>query len=108
MIDGVLNVGGSYLYYDEGFTPIDFYEDAVDKPIDKEQAFSIAEEYPAKSEDRLRVKNNAKEFYGYYTFHTIKDGSLFGLISVNGFTGQVFIHTWHGQFVEMEKYTWTE
>lgn len=104
MIDGVLTVGGSYLYYDEGFTTIDFYEDGVDKPIDNEQALLIAEEYLVKTEEGLSVEEDAKEFYGYYTFHTTKDGNLFGLISVNGYTGQVFIHTWHGQFIEMQEY----
>lgn len=28
-------------------------------------------------------------------------GTLVGILSVNGFTGQVFVHTWHGDLIEM-------
>ncbi len=40
-------------------------------------------------------------FYGYYTLHILRDGEVVGMLSVNGFTGQVFPHTWHGEFLEM-------
>jgi hypothetical protein len=38
-------------------------------------------------------------FYGYYTVHITRDGQLNGMLSVNGYTGQVWFHTWHGTFV---------
>ena len=38
-------------------------------------------------------------FYGYYTLHTTKDGVVSGMLSVNAYTGQVWFHTWHGNFV---------
>ena len=38
-------------------------------------------------------------FYGYYTVHVMKAGQLTGMVSVNGYTGQVWFHTWHGNFV---------
>lgn len=40
-------------------------------------------------------------FYGYYTIHTLKDGKISGMLSVNGSNGQVWDHTWHGDFVQM-------
>ena len=40
-------------------------------------------------------------FYGYYTIHTLKDGKINGMLSVNGSNGQVWYHTWHGDFVQM-------
>jgi hypothetical protein len=40
-------------------------------------------------------------FYGYYTVHTLKDGKISGMLSVNGSSGQVWYHTWHGNFVQM-------
>ncbi len=40
------------------------------------------------------------QFYGYYTIHTLKDGKVSGMLSVNGYTGQVWYHTWHGAFVQ--------
>lgn len=39
-------------------------------------------------------------FYGYYTFHFLQNGQIAGMLSVNGYTGQVWYHTWHGAFVQ--------
>jgi hypothetical protein len=43
----------------------------------------------------------ADPFYGYYTIHILRDGKTAGMLSVNGYTRQVFIHFWHGEFVDM-------
>lgn len=42
----------------------------------------------------------ADAFYGYYTFHFEKDGQITGMLSVNGYSGQVWYHTWHGAFIQ--------
>lgn len=39
------------------------------------------------------------QFYNYYTLRILKDGKVTGMLSVNGFTGQIWHHTWHGAFV---------
>ena len=39
-------------------------------------------------------------FYGYYTFHFLKGGQIAGMLSVNGSTGQVWFHSWHGHFIQ--------
>ena len=39
------------------------------------------------------------EFYGYYTLHTIKDGKIYGMLSVNSNSGQVWYHNWHGSYI---------
>jgi hypothetical protein len=41
-------------------------------------------------------------FYGYYTLHTLKGGKITGMLSVNGYSGQVWYHTWHGAFIQMK------
>ena len=43
-------------------------------------------------------------FYGYYTVDVTKDGRIFGMLSVNGFSGDVWYHNWHGEFIRMEEY----
>lgn len=43
------------------------------------------------------------QFYGYYTLHILKNGKVTGMLSVNGYTGQVWYHTWHGAFVQMKE-----
>ena len=40
-------------------------------------------------------------FYGYYTIDILRDGRIAGMLSVNGYTRQVFLHTWHGNLLEM-------
>lgn len=40
-------------------------------------------------------------FYGYYTLHFMNDGIIDGMLSVHGSSGQVWYHSWHGDFVDM-------
>lgn len=42
-------------------------------------------------------------FPGYYTLHTLRDGQVDGMLSVNAVTGQVWYHSWHGEFEEMSE-----
>jgi hypothetical protein len=39
-------------------------------------------------------------FYGYYTIEILNGGTTYGMLSINGFSGQVWFHTWHGTFVQ--------
>jgi hypothetical protein len=39
-------------------------------------------------------------FHGYYSVHLRRDGVVTGMLSVNGYTGQVWYHTWHGSFIQ--------
>ncbi len=39
-------------------------------------------------------------FYGYYTIEVLNGGTTYGMLSVNGYTGQIWVHTWHGTFVQ--------
>jgi len=39
-------------------------------------------------------------FYGYYTLEVLSNGAPYGMLSVNGYTGQVWFHNWHGAFVQ--------
>ncbi len=39
-------------------------------------------------------------FYGYYNVEVLQGTTTYGMLSVNGYTGQVWYHTWHGTFVQ--------
>lgn len=71
-----------------------------DDPISEAEAIEYAQGF-------LDVTYNGAEaddphpFYGYYTLHTTMDGEIFGMLSVNVFTGQVWYHSWHGDYVGM-------
>lgn len=42
---------------------------------------------------------DAERFYGYYTLDFTRAGRIYGMLSVNGYTGQVWYHSWHGQYL---------
>jgi hypothetical protein len=46
---------------------------------------------------------NPEQFPGYVTLHTMRDGNIVGMMSVNLYTGAVWYHTWHGTFVAMDE-----
>ena len=39
------------------------------------------------------------QFPGYYTMDFLENGNVAGMLSVNGYTGQVWHHTWHDSFI---------
>jgi len=39
-------------------------------------------------------------FSGHYTVEVLSNGTPYGMLSVNSFTGQVWYHNWHGSFVQ--------
>lgn len=42
----------------------------------------------------------AHAFYGYYTIHFTKDEKIYGMLSVNGYDGTVWYHSWHGSHIQ--------
>ncbi len=43
---------------------------------------------------------NVEAFYGYYHVEVLSSGNIYGMLSVNSYTGQVWYHTWHGAFIQ--------
>lgn len=39
-------------------------------------------------------------FYGYYTVMVVLNGNDYGMLGVNGYTGQVWYYTWLGTFIQ--------
>jgi hypothetical protein len=64
------------------------------------QAIQNAQEYLDKNIAGTKAASDPMAFYGYYTLDYTKDGKPVGMLSVNGYTGQVWLHTWHGTFIE--------
>ncbi len=63
------------------------------------EAEEIADRWLADQGDL--TADEAEELPGYYTLHALRDGALEGMLSVNSTTGDVWYHSWHGQFVDM-------
>lgn len=71
--------------------------------VSSEEALKIAQNYIDQQFSGSQAAKDADEFYGYYTIDILKDGKPTGMLSVNGFSGAVFLHTWHGTFLEMSE-----
>jgi hypothetical protein len=70
-------------------------------PVSEEQALQTAQAYLDATLPGVKVEDEADAFYGYYTIDIQRDGKIVGMLSVNGYNSQVFLHTWHGDFIEM-------
>jgi hypothetical protein len=81
-------------------TPADV---STEMPVDDAQAVEYAQAYLAVGYPNLEVDDHAEQFYGYYTLHTLENSEIVGMLSVNGYTGDIFLHTWHGDFIEMSE-----
>ena len=71
--------------------------------VTAEQALQGAQQYLDQQYPGYQTAMDADPFYGYYTIDIMKDGKPTGMLSVNGFSGQVFLHTWHGTFIEISE-----
>jgi hypothetical protein len=71
--------------------------------VTSEQAAKIAQQYLDQQFPGQKAATEPDPFYGYYTIDILKDGKPTGMLSVNGFSGQVFFHTWHGTFIEISE-----
>jgi len=69
--------------------------------VTSDQAVKIAQQYLDQQFPGYQADTNPDQFYGYFTIDILKDGKPTGMLSVNGSSGQVFLHTWHGTFIEM-------
>jgi hypothetical protein len=76
-------------------------QSTADMPVSAGQAQEYAQQYLDAYLPGTTVASEADPFYGYYTLHVLQDGQIIGMLSVNGITGQVWYHNWHGDFVGM-------
>jgi hypothetical protein len=72
-------------------------------PISPEEAAQIAQRYLDRYAPGSEASEEVDPFYGYYTLHILQDGSTAGMLSVNGYSGEVFVHTWHGTLIEISE-----
>jgi len=75
----------------------------ADMLITPEQAKNLAQKWLEVNLPGVGVAA-ADIFYGYYTLHTLQNGQVEGMLSVNGYTGAVWYHNWHGPFITMEEF----
>jgi hypothetical protein len=79
----------------------EFPDASSEMTVTADQALELAQNYLDAHQPGVTVSDEITTFYGYYTIDLEQDGAIVGMLSVNGFNGQVFPHTWHGTFIDM-------
>ena len=92
---GMMNMMSGYAWDDTSSADV-----SADMTITPEQAIQNAQKYLDTNITGATAASDPIQFYGYYTLDFEKDGKVAGMLSVNGYSGQVFLHTWHGSFIE--------
>jgi len=72
-------------------------------PISAQEASEYAQRWLDANIPGARAEE-PETFYGYYTIDVSKNGQTSGMLNVNGYTGDIWYHSWHGQFIEMVEY----
>jgi hypothetical protein len=75
---------------------------ADEMAVGPEQAKKIADAYLSGVSPGTKAEE-PERFYGYYTIDTEKDGNTSGMLSVNGYSGEVWYHSWHGPLVAKQE-----
>jgi hypothetical protein len=68
--------------------------------VTSQQAQDIAQQWLNANQGGASAKT-PDPFYGFYTVDFERNGTLVGMLSVNGRSGQVWYHTWHGTFIQV-------
>lgn len=76
---------------------------SADLPLPPKEAVEVAQRYLNVYVPGAEADEHADPFYGYYTIHVLRDGETVGMLSVNGYTRQVFLHSWHGDLIAMNE-----
>lgn len=63
------------------------------------QARTNAQQFLDANFPGAKLADDQDAFYGYYTMDFLQNGKTAGMLSVNGYTGEVWYHTWHGNFI---------
>jgi hypothetical protein len=92
-------MGGSGMMSGNGWSSTNPADVSAEMTVMPEQAMEYAQKYLDENVSGT-LATSPIQFYGYYTLHFENDGEVAGMLSVHGFSGQVFLHTWHGTFIE--------
>jgi hypothetical protein len=77
---------------------------ATDNTVTLDEARTSAQQWLDTEGLNAVLNEGGYSFYGYYSFDYSIDGQTAGMLSVNGLTGQVWYHNWHGTFISEKEY----
>jgi hypothetical protein len=76
-------------------------EPPAEMAVSPQEAIQTAQAYLDAYLPGARAEDEAYPFYGYYTIHIMRGGKIVGMLSVDGYTQEVFPHFWHGGLITM-------
>lgn len=68
------------------------------------QARTAAQQWLDANQPGAQLADDEMQFSGYYTMDFLKNGKTAGMLSVNGYSGQIWYHTWHGNFISEQEF----
>ena len=71
--------------------------------VTPQEALRLAQNFLDREFPGSEAADDVEAFYGYYTIEILENDEVTGMLSVNGFSGEVFFHSWHGTFIEEYK-----
>ncbi|HLE92891.1 MAG TPA: hypothetical protein VI753_17200 [Anaerolineales bacterium] len=93
-------MGGQGMMSDWNYQAAPSANVSAEMTVTAEQAIQYAQQYLDANYAGATAETDPIQFYGYYTLDFEKDSKIIGMLSVNGYSGQIFLHTWHGTFIE--------
>jgi hypothetical protein len=96
---------GPNMMWNEKYSPMNwmmggwFNQPSGKMTVTVDQARANAEQFVKANLPNTTVENKGDTFYGYYNFDVLQNGKTYGMLSVNGYTGAVWFHTWHGNHI---------
>jgi hypothetical protein len=76
----------------------------VQNSLSLAEAKDVAQKALGNNKPGAEIEGTGLEFYGYYTFDYQIGDQIAGMLSVNGTNGNVWFHTWHGEFIAEKEY----
>jgi hypothetical protein len=71
----------------------------TEQQINREEALANARDFAR--DNGLSVRDDGYQFSGYYSFYVENNNQTLGLVSVNVYSGEVWVHNWHGDLTEI-------
>jgi hypothetical protein len=71
--------------------------------VTPEQARNLAQGWLDRYLPGTSAAEKADAFYGYYTIHILEEDQVYGMLSVNSSSGDVWYHDWHGNFIGIKE-----
>ena len=96
---------GPNIMWNTKYGPMSGYRGAptANMPVSASKALEYAQNWLDANMPGAMVEE-PETFYGYYTIDISRNDDTYGMLSVNGYSGEVWYHTWHGQFIRMVEY----